>query len=92
MISFTKPENLNGSELRQELLETGISINQDSKSIFVEADGRLYLDIMQQDEAKAAAVVAAHNGNTVAPEPTVADKLASVGLSIEELRTALGSN
>jgi hypothetical protein len=26
------------------------------------------------------------------PEPTVAEKLASVGLSIEELRTALGSN
>jgi hypothetical protein len=26
------------------------------------------------------------------PEPTVAEKLASVGLSIEELREALGSN
>jgi hypothetical protein len=26
------------------------------------------------------------------PEPTVAEKLASVGLSLEELRTALGSN
>jgi hypothetical protein len=29
---------------------------------------------------------------TVTVEPTVADKLASVGLSIEELKTALGGN
>ncbi len=28
----------------------------------------------------------------VEPEPTVADKLASVGLSLEELKTALGGN
>jgi hypothetical protein len=90
MISFTKPENLNGSELRQELLEAGISINQDSKSIFVEADGCLYLDIMQQDEAKAAAVIAAHNGTVIPPEPTIADKLASVGLSVTDLKEALG--
>jgi len=90
MISFPKPENLNGSELRQELLEAGVSISQGFKSVSAEADGRLYLDIMQQDEAKAAAVVAAHNGNTVAPEPTVADKLSSVGLSVADLKEALG--
>jgi hypothetical protein len=47
---------------------------------------------MQQDEAKAAAVIAAHNGTTVAPEQTIEDKLASVGLSIEELKAALGGN
>jgi hypothetical protein len=29
---------------------------------------------------------------TPKPEPTIADKLASVGLSLEELREALGSN
>ena len=90
MISFTKPKNLNGSELRQELLEAGVSISQNSKSICVEADGCLYLDIMQQDEAKAAAVISAHNGTVIPPEPTIADKLASVGLSVTELKEALG--
>ena len=90
MISFTKPKNLNGSELRQELLEAGVSISQNSKSICVEADACLYLDIMQQDEAKAAAVISAHNGTVIPPEPTIADKLASVGLSVTELKEALG--
>ncbi len=90
MISFIKPKNLNGSELRQELLETGISISQDFKSICVEADGCLYLDIMQQDEAKAAAVISAHNGTIIPPEPTITDKLASVGLSVTDLKAVLG--
>jgi len=90
MIKFDKPENLNGSELRQELLEAGVSISQNFKSISAEADGCLYLDIMQQDEAKAAAVIAAHNGTTVAPEQTIEEKLASVGLSVDDLKAALG--
>ena len=35
-------------------------------------------------------VVAAHNGTTIAPEPTIDEKLASVGLSISSLKSALG--
>ena len=90
MISFTKPQNLNGSELRQELLEAGVAITQASTSVALEADGLLYLDILEKDKEAAAVVVAAHNGTIVAPEPTVEDKLASVGLSLTDLKQALG--
>jgi len=93
VISFTKPQNLNGKELRQELLEAKVAITQASTSVIVEGDGLLYLDILDKDADAAAVVVAAHNGTTVAPEPTIADKLASVGLSLDELKAAiLGGN
>lgn len=39
------------------------------------------------DEAKAQELLDAHDGTVV--EPTVAEKLASVGLSIEDLKAAL---
>jgi hypothetical protein len=59
----------------------------------IDGNGDFWLDVQPADQAKAAAVVAAHNGNTVAPEPTIADKLASVGLSLDELKSAiLGGN
>jgi hypothetical protein len=39
-------------------------------------------------KAQAQAALTAHDGTT--PEPTVAEKLASVGLSIDDLKAALG--
>lgn len=91
MIQFTKPKNLNGSELVEELQATGIVVNV-TTSPFLDGEGNLWLDILETDKLKATPIVAAHNGTIVAPEPTIADKLASVGLSLEELREALGSN
>jgi len=85
-----KPQKLNGSELRQELLEAGIVITDSLNSVSVEADGLLYLDILDKDADAAAAVVAAHNGTIITPEPTVADKLAFVGLNLDDLKEALG--
>lgn len=82
---FTKPENLNGTELIAELKAAGITVER----VAVEWDGQLSVPVSDKDKAKAAAVIAAHNGNTVAPELTIAEKLASVGLSLEELKTAL---
>lgn len=41
-------------------------------------------------QAEAQGALDAHDGTI--PEPTIADKLASVGLSLEELKAALGSN
>jgi hypothetical protein len=58
-------------------------------SLYIE-EGKLWIsgDITEEE---ATSMLAAHN--PPAPtEPTVADKLASVGLSLEELREALGSN
>ena len=92
MIQFTKPINLNGTELRQELNAAGVSISDDFDSVSVNGAGELLLDIKEMDKAKAIAIVAAHNGTIVAPESTIADKLSSVGLSIEELKAALGGN
>lgn len=92
MIKFQVPTNLNGAELRQELNAAGVSISNDTFAIILDDEKNLCLDIAEIDKDKAATIVAAHNGTTVAPEPTIADKLASVGLSIEELKAALGSN
>lgn len=86
MIKFIKPTNLNGAELLDELNAAGVSI---SEPPFVDGNGDLYLEISDSDAKKAETVVLSHNGNTAIPEPTIADKLASVGLSLEELKAAL---
>ena len=87
MITFTKPQNLNGKELLDELSAVGVVV----QGLPVDdGAGNLILNIASKDEAKAAEVVAAHNGNTVAPQPTIEDKLASVGLSLPDLKAALG--
>ena len=90
MIKFNKPENLNGSELLDELAAVGIVLDKLEQAPLIDGNGDFWLDVKPSDEAKAAAVVAAHNGNIVAPEPTVADKLASVGLNLDDLKAALG--
>ena len=89
MIQFTKPTNLNGTELLAELNAGGVVI---TASPVLDESSILWLDIAEADEAKAKIIVAAHNGTTIAPEPTIADKLALVGLSIEELKAVLGGN
>ena len=89
MIKFEKPANLNGIELVQELNAQGIQV--DDKP-FVDANNDLWLAISKSDEQKAKDVVKSHNGTVIPSEPTVADKLASVGLKLEDLKSALGSN
>ena len=87
MIQFTKPTNLNGTELLTELNAGGVGITEPP---VLDGLGILWLDIAEADKAKATPIVAAHNGTIVAPEPTIADKLASVGLSVTDLKAALG--
>jgi len=87
MITFTKPQNLNGKELLDELSAVGVVVEGLPTD---DGAGNLILNIASKDEVKAAAVVAAHNGTTVAPEPTVEQKLASVGLNLDDLKQALG--
>ena len=90
MITFTKPDNLNGKELRDELNAAGVIISYESGAVAQNSDGFLLLDIASENKTAAATVVAAHNGTTIPLEPTIADKLASVGLSIDDLKSALG--
>jgi hypothetical protein len=87
MIQFNKPTNLNGTELLEELNAAGVIITQPP---FDDAKGSIWLEIAKADEAKAKPVVAAHDGTTIAPEPTINEKLASVGLSVDDLKVALG--
>jgi hypothetical protein len=90
MISFTKPLNLNGIELRQELNAGGVAISTEFDSVVIDGEGNLLLDIADKDKTKALSIVAAHNGTNVAVQPTVFEKLASLGLSIDDLKAALG--
>jgi hypothetical protein len=83
MKQFTKPKNLNGTELIAELAAIGIITEK-----IIEIDGKIQFET--NDETTAAVVVAAHNGTTVSPEPTVEQKLASVGLNLTDLKSALG--
>lgn len=92
MITFIKPEKLNGEQLRNELNAAGVEISLDSTSVAIGENETLLLDIKQTDEAKALPIVTAHFGVDTPKEITVTEKLASVGLSIEELKAALGSN
>ena len=84
MKTFNKPANLNGAELKAELAAEGIIV----ETINDNADGTIFFET--DNEAKAASVVANHNGNVIPAEPTVADKLASDGLNLDDLKEALG--
>jgi hypothetical protein len=90
MIQFTKPTNLNGAELLAELAAVGVTLQNETKAPFIDGNGDFWLDIKAADQTKAEAVVTAHNGTTVAPKQTIEDKLASVGLSVSDLKAALG--
>lgn len=87
MIKFNKPQNLNGTELVDELTAVGIEI---VNLPLIDGNGDFWLDISSSDEEKAKLVVANHNGTIIAPEPTVEEKLSSVGLNLNDLKAALG--
>ena len=90
MIKFDKPENLNGAELLDELAAVGIVLDLTTQAPLIDGNGDLWLDVKSSDKAKAELVVVAHNGTTIAPEPTIEQKLASVGLNLTDLKSALG--
>jgi hypothetical protein len=87
MIKFNKPVNLNGTELLNALNDAGVTVND---LPYVDGNSDLWLDIPNSDKTKAESIVAEHNGTIIAPEPTIQDKLANAGISLDELKTALG--
>lgn len=82
MTNYPKPENLNGAELIAELAAIGVIVDK------VQDNGNNTISLETTDK-KAEAVVASHNGTTVAPLPTIAEKLQLVGLNLDELKAAL---
>ena len=87
MVKVTKPSDLNGAELMDELNAAGVTITEPP---MLDGNGELWLDIAQADLTKAEAVISNHKGTVKAPALTVEQKLANAGLSLDELKTALG--
>lgn len=88
MIKFTKPENMEGIQLREELRSAGIEISDDIGAVRIE-ENDLFLDIDSSKKNAAQTILDAHVVKP-RPEPTVEEKLASVGLKLEDLKSALG--
>lgn len=84
MKTFNKPQNLNGAELKAELSAVGIEIDE----IYDSTDGKIHF--ATDNEVLAASIVSAHNGTTIPSEPTIEEKLALVGLNLDDLKAALG--
>jgi len=64
-IAFTKPTNLNGATLVDELIAAGVSIEKENgkpKWVELDADNVLWIDLASKDKSKAETVIAAHNG------------------------------
>ena len=86
---FTMPKKLNGQTLRKELAAIGVILPSEKNAIMV-SDTNLFLDIDEKDSDKVIEVLKNHNGNDIVIETTIEQKLASVGLSIADLKSALG--
>jgi hypothetical protein len=93
MIKFTKPENLDGFYLRQELTKSGIKLF--SKSFRLVGDD-LFLDIAAKDESAAQSVIEAHNGaipysaEIEAKAAAKAALLERLGITEDEAKLLLG--
>ena len=95
MVQFNKPDSLNGAQLKKELNAAGVKIDYGVDSLSIDGDGILFLDIKSNDEAKAAAVIAAHIGvdtsnDKAAAKQSAQAKLAALGLTEEEVASILG--
>jgi Ser/Thr protein kinase RdoA (MazF antagonist) len=88
MIKFDKPAKLNGSELLDELNAGGVVITTPP---LIDGNGNFWLEIAEKDTAKTAAILAAHNGTTVAPDNTAAKTalLAKLGITDDEAKLLL---
>jgi flavin reductase (DIM6/NTAB) family NADH-FMN oxidoreductase RutF len=88
MISFDKPLNFEGTQFCDELEAAGVAINRDTSPL-IDGNGVFWLDIASKDTQKAQDVLNNHIPKPK-PEPSIAEKLASVGLTIDDLKSALG--
>ena len=88
MISFDLPTNFNGAQFCQELENSGIVVDNKA-DMWATSEGVLWLNIDTKDTQKAQDVLNAHIPQPK-PEPTIEDKLASVGLTLPDLKAALG--
>ncbi len=76
MIKFDKPTNLDGAQLRQELLNANVKIGNTGTEVVIDEYGNFWLDISEVDKPKAEPIVAAHNGTIIAAEAKAQAKAA----------------
>ena len=57
MIKFDKPKNLNGAELRKELLNAGVKIGNNATEVVIDEYGDFWLDISKADVSKTEPIV-----------------------------------
>lgn len=80
LYTFAIPTELNGDQLQIEIGANAVYVIEDK--LIIDSD---------KTKEEVETIIAAHVP-IPKPEPTVAEKLASVGLSLEELKAALGGN
>lgn len=83
MEQFNLPSKLNGAQLLEELKAANINASK----CLIDGNGNFFVDVPANKKSAAEAIVNAHQG--VDTEFTLADKLAGIGLSIDELKAAL---
>jgi len=85
MATFTKPENLNGAELKQELAAVNIEVDIIKDNL----DGTISLET--ENETLTAEIVSKHNGTIIAPDNSAnkAALLAKLGITADEAKLLL---
>lgn len=84
MKQFTRPQNLNAAQLMEELAAVDLIVTKIEDRV----DGFIYFDV--DDEVKAASIVDTHIGQDSVQVLSLEEKLASVGLSLDDLKKGLG--
>jgi hypothetical protein len=93
MAIFSKPDNLNGAQLRKELKAVGVTFTDEFETILINAENELVLEIKKTDEQKAKQIIENHNGidiDLVKVKESAQAKFAALGLTEEEVASILG--
>lgn len=83
MEQFNQPAKLNGAQLLDELKAASINASK----CFIDGNGNFFIDVPTNKKTAAETIVNSHVG--IDTEPSLIDKLTSIGLSIDELKAAL---
>jgi hypothetical protein len=88
-MELTLPKQFNGTTFRKELAVLGVVL-PDTKSAISISDSKLFIEVDDNELPLVIEALKNHNGSDVVIELTTTEKLASVGLSIDDLKAALG--
>jgi hypothetical protein len=86
-MEFNMPKNLHAGQLREELKSFGITFLDSEEVILVDTATTMQIEISESDKAKATEIIKKHIGVNV--PMTIEQKLASLGLNLNDLKDAL---